>query len=153
MTYTAFFGNLWLFKQETVNKLIEKGVVIYGSMPRDLALSEISKYRKVYAEGRCAIEAQRLGAKVLPIDYGDAFDSIIPKAYNNKELIPEWQKAFEPLPDVFKVTFTKDIYPYCVGDTAILDTEQYIKTAETARSRNYGQWCKISNGVWHTQKP
>jgi len=150
---TAFFGNLWLFKQDTVNELIEQGVVIYGSMPRELALSEIAKYRKVYAEGRCAIEAQRLGAKVLPIDYGEAFDSIIPKAYDNKDLIPEWQKAFEPLPDVFNITFTKDIYPYCVGDTAILDLDEYTNISEIARGRHLGQWCEISNGVWHTQKP
>ena len=147
---TAFFGNLWLFKQETVNNLIEKGVVIYGSMTRELALSEIAKYKKIYAEGRCAIEAQRLGAKILPLDYGDAFDSIIPKPYDNRDLIPEWQKAFEPLPTEFHVTFTKDIYPYCVGDKVILDIEDYKQIAEIAKGRHIGQWCEISNGVWHT---
>ena len=150
---TAFFGNLWLFKQKSVNKLIEQGVVVYGSMPREQALSEIAKFKKVYAEGRCAIEAQRLGAKVLPIDYGDTFDSIIPKLYDNRDLIPEWRKAFEPIPNKLEVTFTKDIYPKCVGDKATLDIEEYKQIAETARRRNLGKWCEISNGVWRTQKP
>ena len=37
-------------------------------MPRDELLEEMSRYRQVYAVGRCAIEAKVLGCEVLPYD-------------------------------------------------------------------------------------
>lgn len=41
---------------------------VISDMPRDELLDEMSKYRKVYAVGRCAIEAKALGCEVLPYD-------------------------------------------------------------------------------------
>ena len=37
-------------------------------MPRELLLDEVAKYKKVYAVGRCAIEAKALGCEILPYD-------------------------------------------------------------------------------------
>ena len=38
------------------------------NMPRENLLREMAKYKKVYAVGRCAIEAKALGCEVLPYD-------------------------------------------------------------------------------------
>lgn len=38
------------------------------NLPREKMLSEMAKYKKVYAVGRCAIEAKILGCEVLPYD-------------------------------------------------------------------------------------
>lgn len=37
-------------------------------MPRELLLDEMAKYKKVYAVGRCALEAKALGCEILPYD-------------------------------------------------------------------------------------
>lgn len=53
-------------------------------MPRELLLDEMAKYRKVYAVGRCALEAKVLGCEVLP--YDDRFpDPEIWQVLDNKD--------------------------------------------------------------------
>lgn len=44
------------------------GVDYLEGMPRNLLLSEMARYRYIYAVGRCAIEAKALGCKVLAYD-------------------------------------------------------------------------------------
>lgn len=39
-----------------------------GGVPREEMLREMAKYKRVYAVGRCAIEAKVLGCEVLPYD-------------------------------------------------------------------------------------
>ncbi len=38
------------------------------NMPREQLLAEVAKYERVYAVGRCAIEAKVLGCEILPYD-------------------------------------------------------------------------------------
>lgn len=39
-----------------------------SGMPREKLLAEVARYKRVYAVGRCAIEAKVLGCEVLPYD-------------------------------------------------------------------------------------
>ena len=60
------------------------GIDYLEGMPRELLLEELAKYRKVYAVGRCAIEAKALGCEILP--YDDRFpDPSIWNVMDNKE--------------------------------------------------------------------
>ena len=45
-----------------------ESVDILSGFPRPQLLSEMAKYKKVYAVGRCAIEARVLGCDILPYD-------------------------------------------------------------------------------------
>ena len=54
------------------------------NLPREKLLKEMAKYKKVYAVGRCAIEAKILGCEVLP--YDNRFpDPTIWQVLDNKE--------------------------------------------------------------------
>lgn len=44
------------------------GIDYLEGLPRELLLAEMAKYKKVYAVGRCALEAKVLGCEVLPYD-------------------------------------------------------------------------------------
>ena len=61
---TAFAGRLSKAKEAD----IPEGVTKLSGMPREELLPEMSKYRRVYAVGRTAIEAKVLGCEVLPYD-------------------------------------------------------------------------------------
>lgn len=59
-----------------------EGTDLVELLPRELFLKEVSKYRRVYAIGRCAIEARILGCEILPfhprlpdVDMWQVFDS------------------------------------------------------------------------------
>lgn len=41
---------------------------IIGRLPREKFLEKVAQYKKVYAIGRCALEAKALGCEVLPYD-------------------------------------------------------------------------------------
>lgn len=63
--YCAYAGRkskLWI-----PHKPIMNGDQIYGE--REHVLSEMAKYKYIYAVGRTAIEAKILGCEVLPFDY------------------------------------------------------------------------------------
>ena len=47
---------------------LPKNIDYIESMPPTKLLQEMAKYKKVYAVGRCAIEARILGCEVLPFD-------------------------------------------------------------------------------------
>lgn len=47
---------------------LPKGCVKIQNLSREDLLREVAKCRKVYAVGRCAIEAKYLGAEILPYD-------------------------------------------------------------------------------------
>ena len=61
---TAYVGRKAKMKH---GKLPSEVDFLYGMKRQDL-LPEMAKYKKVYAVGRCAIEAKILGCKVLPFD-------------------------------------------------------------------------------------
>lgn len=47
---------------------IPHGTEVIAGMPREKMLGEMARYERVYAVGRCAIEARILGCEVLPHD-------------------------------------------------------------------------------------
>lgn len=50
------------------DRLRAQGVDMLEGMPREELLAAMAQYEKVYAVGRCAIEAKVLGCEVLPYD-------------------------------------------------------------------------------------
>lgn len=49
-------------------RALEAGIDYLEGIPRQALLSEMSKYKKIYAVGRTAIEAKCLGCEILPYD-------------------------------------------------------------------------------------
>lgn len=65
----------------------DSDVAFLEGMPRDELLEEMSRYRQVYAVGRCAIEAKALGCEVLPFDPRYP-DPSLWKVMDNSEAVP-----------------------------------------------------------------
>lgn len=66
----CYAGNRWKFKDEDLKKYVPDDVDYPpADLERDELLKFIAPYKEVYAVGRCAIEAQVLGAKVLKCDH------------------------------------------------------------------------------------
>lgn len=61
---TAFVGR----RTKRVGAKFPIGTDYIEGLPRDRLLSEMAKYRKVYAVGRVALEAKCLGCEILPYD-------------------------------------------------------------------------------------
>lgn len=63
---------------------LPKGIDYISGMGREELLKELAKYKKVYAVGRCAIEARVLGCEILP--YDDRYpDPSVWKVLDNKD--------------------------------------------------------------------
>lgn len=77
----------YILEDESIDK-------IYG-MDRDELLKTLAKYKKVYAIGRCALEAKCLGCEVLHHEgeYEDT-DFIL---YDNNDIIPEFQRLIDEI--------------------------------------------------------
>ncbi len=87
---TAFAGR----PQKAAEAVLPEEVTMLSGMPRQQLLREMAKYRKVYAVGRCAIEAKILGCEVLPYDsrYPDpSFWQVV----DNKEAAAMLQKMLD----------------------------------------------------------
>ena len=66
----CYAGNRWKFKDADLAMYVPDGVDYPPEyIERDELLRFIAPYKNVYAVGRCAIEAQVLGAKVLKCDH------------------------------------------------------------------------------------
>ena len=63
---TCYMGNRWSFKKPYEDKLPPNVDFPPPNISREELLKWIAPYRKVYAIGRCAIEARVLGAEILP---------------------------------------------------------------------------------------
>lgn len=61
---TAFAGR----RKKRIEADLPEGIDILEGMPRELLLSQMARYRRVYAVGRTALEAKALGCEVLPYD-------------------------------------------------------------------------------------
>lgn len=61
---TAFVGR----KHKRINIPFPVGTDYLEGMPREELLKKMAVYKKVYAVGRCAIEARILGCEILPYD-------------------------------------------------------------------------------------
>lgn len=63
---TCFCGNIWSFRKDEISETIPEGV---DFQPKNICREELLKfmapYKKVYAIGRCALEAKCLGAELL----------------------------------------------------------------------------------------
>jgi hypothetical protein len=61
---TAYVGR----KEKPGTEKLPKNIDYISGIPRVELLKELAKYKKVYAVGRCAIEAMVLGCEILPFD-------------------------------------------------------------------------------------
>lgn len=87
----CYAGNKWKFKKTDLEKYIPDGVDFPpDDIEREDLLKFIAPYKKVYAVGRCAIEAKILGAKVLKCDH--RYDPADFEVLDNKEAAKILQK-------------------------------------------------------------
>lgn len=87
---TAFAGRL----SKAIDAKIPKDVKKLCGVPREELLPEMSKYRKIYAVGRTAIEAKVLGCEVLSYDPRYP-DPSIWQIVDNKEAAAMLQKMLD----------------------------------------------------------
>lgn len=77
-------------------KHLAKDIDYLEGMPREALLSEMAKYKNIYAVGRCAIEAKALGCNILP--YDERFpDPSIWKVIDNLEAARMLQEELDEL--------------------------------------------------------
>lgn len=89
----AFVGNAWAFKKSYLNSLPKK-IDQLSNLERDDLLTEIAKYKKVIAEGRCLMEAQVLGCKCEVPKYKD-LESVFVDVLDSKDAISYWAEALK----------------------------------------------------------
>ena len=88
----AYFGRLEKIPKEIAEDAsIDK---IFGT-DREKILKEVSKYRKVYAIGRCALEAKCLGCEVE--SHAGEYENQTWEVIDNKEIIPELQRILDEI--------------------------------------------------------
>ena len=88
----AYFGRMAKCPQKImVDPSIDK---IYGE-DREALLTTVSRYKKVYAIGRCALEAQCLGCKVLP--HKGEWENVKWELKDNKDVISMLQKIINEI--------------------------------------------------------
>lgn len=87
---TAYVGRK--AKREGIE--LPEGIDYIEGLPRNELLKEMSRYKKVYAVGRTAIEAKALGCEVLP--YDPRFpDPSVWKVMDSSEAIPILQRELD----------------------------------------------------------
>lgn len=64
----AYVGRRTKHTTEVKGTTLPDGIDYIENMDREALLSEMARYERVYAVGRCAIEAKVLGCEVLPYD-------------------------------------------------------------------------------------
>lgn len=87
----CYFG-----RTATVPKDLPEDVTILGSMDREKALTEVGKYKTVYACGRCLLEAKCLGCKTVNVSRYRGSEELI----DNKKIIPILQKFINEIDGV-----------------------------------------------------
>lgn len=92
---TAYFGRKTKCpKSISVDEKIEK---INGN-DREKLLKQVAKYKKVYAIGRCALEAKCLGCKVL--HHEGEYQNVEFELLDNKDVIPELQRLLNEIDQI-----------------------------------------------------
>ena len=75
---------------------LPSGIEYLCGMKRQTLLTRMARYKRVYAVGRCAIEAKALGCEVLP--YDPRFpDPDFWKVIDNREAAKMLQKAIDEI--------------------------------------------------------
>lgn len=93
----AWAGNRWSFKNDDLEKYLPKsGVDFLSNVPREEMLERMSRYKKIYAVGRCAIEAKVLGCEVGVCDSRFPNPSIW-KVMDNTKAAKKLQKELNKL--------------------------------------------------------
>ena len=79
---TCFCGNIWKFRKDEIAETIPEGVDFQPpNICREELLRFMAPYKKVYAIGRCALEARCLGAEILqcykkfPVEHWELIDN------------------------------------------------------------------------------
>lgn len=91
---TAYVGRSSKRCGEGVSRAFPRGVDLIEDMPRERLLSEMARYERVYAVGRCAVEAKVLGCEVLPYDPRYP-DPSVWEVLDNREAAGMLEKALE----------------------------------------------------------
>lgn len=65
---TAYVGRSSKRMGEGAEHMFPADVTLLEDMPRERLLREMARFERVYAVGRCAVEAKILGCEVLPYD-------------------------------------------------------------------------------------
>lgn len=60
----CYVGNKWGYKAKDLKKYLPPNCITYSNMPRENILANMARHKKVYAVGRCALEALTLGAEL-----------------------------------------------------------------------------------------
>ena len=89
---TAFFGRLAKCPQSLLS---DDGIDKLGDLPREDLLRTVAKYKKVYAIGRCALEAKCLGCQV--ISHEGEYEGVDFQLLDNKDIIPELQRLLNEI--------------------------------------------------------
>lgn len=89
----AFVGNIWVL--ENCNDSMSE-VDILSGLSRPKLLDAMSRYKHVYCQDRCALEAECLGCKVERIDTRYSVDTV-GRVVDNKEAAEILQKELDKL--------------------------------------------------------
>ena len=92
---TAYFGRS-IKCPENIQR--DDKIVKLFSTDREKLLKEVGKFRKVYAIGRCALEALCLGCQVLT--HEGEYEGVEFVLVDNKEVIPELQRLLHEIDGV-----------------------------------------------------
>lgn len=93
---TCYSGNRWSFKRKYEAKLPGNVEFPPQNIPREELLKFLAPYQKVYAIGRCAIEAKVLGCEVLPF-YDPFPDPSYWEIVDNKDAAKLLQQALDQI--------------------------------------------------------
>lgn len=87
----AFVG-----RKSKKTSILPSNIDYLEGLPRLELLEKMSRYKNVYAVGRCAIEAKALGSKILT--YDDRYpDPSIWRVYDNKEAVKILQRKLDKI--------------------------------------------------------
>lgn len=79
-----------IMEDDTIDKL--------GDGERDEMLKQVSKYKKVYAIGRCNLEAQALGCEVK--SHQGEYEGVTFELKDNTEIIPDLQRILNEIDNI-----------------------------------------------------
>lgn len=88
----CYYGRLEKCPEKIMNN---DSIVKLGDGKRETLLKEVSKFKTVYAIGRCALEAIALGCKVLP--HEGEYENVKFTLYDNSDVIPELQRLLNEI--------------------------------------------------------
>lgn len=92
----CYVGNRWSYKAKDLKKYLPDNCVQYSNMPREDILANMARHQKVYAVGRCAIEALTLGCELGMCDSRFP-DPSVWKVIDNKEAAEMLQEELDKI--------------------------------------------------------